>query len=431
MISQEKERSEYKILKLNNLTFIFSPFRGFNTACLGIFLKVGARYEKKKEKGIAHFLEHILFKGSENYSYKEIKREIEGRGGMLNGFTSQETTGYYAQFLNKNIKITLDILWDMVTNPLFDEKEIEKERKVILEEIKMHHDFPATRSMSLLEKILWKGHPLGEEVIGSASSVERIGRKELIEFKEQHYIPSNMVICCVGDFEERQLLEMLREKIEKVEERKKILRCQPPTSLKAADVLIERRELDQTHLCVGFRAPSYRSKERLTVELLHTILGANMSSRLFEELRERKALCYEISTEIRRYKDSGAFVIHLGVDKGNIVLALREILKELKKIKEKEVPKKELERAKDFLLGQILMSLEKPQGRMFHLSDFYIALGKIYTVKEIKEEINKINTLRIKMVANKIFLPHKICVSCVGKVEETLAEQLKKVILRG
>lgn len=154
-----------------------------------------------------------------------------------------------------------------------------------------------------------------------------------------------------------------------------------------------------------------------------------MSSRLFEEIREKKALCYDISTETRKYKDSGAFIIHLGTDKKNIIPALEGIFKELKKIKEKEVPKKELERAKDYLLGQTIMTLERPQGRMFQLSDFYIALGKVYTVSEIKEEILSITQKRIKNVANQIFDFQKICISCVGQVEETLKEKIKEVVV--
>ncbi len=169
----------YELINIKATTLLFSPFKDRQTASLGIFLKIGSRFEKQKVKGIAHFLEHMLFKGTKNYNRRQIKQEIEGRGGLLNAFTSPEITAYYAYFLNKNLDFSLDILLDMVFNPLLEKNDIDKERGVILEEIKMYNDLPASRAMMLLEQLLWPGHPLGQEVIGYAPTVKRISRSQL------------------------------------------------------------------------------------------------------------------------------------------------------------------------------------------------------------------------------------------------------------
>jgi predicted Zn-dependent peptidase len=417
----------YKITNINGATFIFSPFKKRETASLGVFLGIGSRFEKDKLKGIAHYLEHMLFKGSKKYSYRRIKREVEGRGGALNAFTSQELTGYYAHFLNKNLKSTLDILLDMVLAPLFIEDEIEKERNVILEEIKMYNDLPSSRVVVLLDKLLWRGHPLGDDVIGYAPTVEKIKRSDLLDFKNRFYHPSNMVISCAADFDERQIIKLLEKKIKK-SSRKISLKRNPPFPLRGPRIKLESRKLQQVHLCLGVRSVSYLSEQRFIADLLNVLLGANMSSRLFEEVREKKALCYDISTEVRKYKDSGAFLVHTGLDKSKVTVALKSILGELKKIKDKEVPAKELCRAKDYLLGQSAMGLERPQGRMFFFAQSYLALGKIYTLDEIKKKIESITPLQVKEFAGKIFKFNNMCVSCVGDFKQGEEDKIKKII---
>jgi predicted Zn-dependent peptidase len=400
-----------------------------STTSLGIFLKVGARHEAKHLKGIAHFTEHLLFKGTKNFSYRDIKREIEGRGGTLNGFTSQEITCYYAHFLNKNLKITLDILMDMVLNPLFDPEQIERERSVILEEIKMYNDLPHHRALSLLDKIIWEGHPLGEDVIGLPSSVKSIKKKDLMKFKDTFYLPSCMIVCCTGNIDEQKLLRLLKKKIRYLVDRRVPLSWIPPSPLKGVKTAIEFKDLDQTHLGIGFKGTSYKSQLRFAVELIHVIMGANMSSRLFEEVREKRGLCYEISTEAKKYKDSGAFIIHSGLDKRNVKLAFRHILKQLKAAKEKPVSGKELERAKDYLLGQITMNLERPQGRLFYLADSYITQGRIYTFHDLEKKIKAVDREMILNLARRIFDFNNICISCVGNIDKNLLNrQLREVL---
>jgi len=415
-----------EVIDINGLTFIFNPFVGIETASLGIFLKAGSRFETKDTKGIAHFLEHMVFKGSRKYSCSKIKREIEGRGGSLNAFTSQELTAYYAYFLNRNLITTLDILIDMVFEPLFKPEDIERERKVILEEIKMYNDLPSSRGAMLLDKLIWKGHPLGEEVIGYVPTVENIDRQKLNQFKEKYYIPSNMVISFSGNFSKKNIINRLEKKI-KIVGKKSKFKMVAPLPCRGLNIAVEKKQLEQTHLCLGFRGISYLHPERLVMQLINVILGANMSSRLFEELREKRSLCYDISTEVKKYKDSGGFMIHAGLDKSKILVAIRTILKELQKLKDKKVSSAELLRAKDYLSGQIAMSLERPQGMMFFLAESFITLGKIYDYQSIKKEIEAITPFQIKEMANKIFKFQNMCISCVGDISDKLKNDIRSL----
>lgn len=417
----------YEIEKIGNCTFIFSPFKDLETTSFGIFLRIGSRYEKKNLRGIAHFLEHLLFKGSKKYSYKEIKQEIEGRGGILNGFTSQEFTAFYAHFLNKNLQKTVDILLDMVLNPLLKETDIEKERNVILEEIKMYNDLPNSRSLALLDKLLWKDHPLAEEIIGSLETVKKIKRENLLEFKEAFYQPSNMVICCAGSFKKEEFLSFFKEKIGYVA-KKIALKTTPPKKHIGITVGVEKKQLQQTHLAIGFRGVSYLSQERFIIELLNVILGANMSSRLFTEIRDKMGLCYDISSDTQKYKDCGSFIIHLGLDKENLSKALFMILKELKKIKDTLISEDELRRSKDYIIGQIAMALERPQGKMFYVAESFITLGKIYTLEEIKSKLESITKYDINRLAKKIFDFKNICISCVGDIEDNTKSELEEIV---
>ncbi len=418
----------YEITNINGVTFIYSPFKGIQTASLGVFLRIGSRFEERRLKGAAHFLEHMLFKGTRSYSCSQIKREIEGRGGSLNAFTSKEITGCYAHFLNKNLGLTLDILLDMVFNPLLKKDDMNRERKVVLEEIKMCNDLPHSRAVTLLDQLLWRRHPLGEEVIGYVSTIKNMKALDLDIFRNKYYRPSNMIISFSGDFAKDKIINLLKNKIKKMQVSAKI-KAITPSSCKDLQIKCEKKLLEQSHLCFGFRSVSYLSPDRLIVQLINVILGANMSSRLFEELREKRSLCYDISTEVKEYKDSGAFLIHIGLDESKIKVAAHFILRELSRIKEKKVSIKELSRAKDYSLGQIAMSLERPQGRMFYLAENYITQGKIYTFKDIKKKIDSITPLQIKRVTKDVFKFESMCISCVGNIKDDLEKEIRRLSL--
>jgi predicted Zn-dependent peptidase len=414
-------------IDINKSKLLFSHIDNIETASIGVFFKTGARFEKKNLKGIAHFLEHMVFKGSRGYSHLKIKREIEGRGGSLNAFTSQEVTAYYAHTLSKNILSSLDILLDMVYYPKLEAEEIKKERNVILEEIKMYNDLPSSRAAGLLDKMLWPRHPLGEEVIGCSQTVKNICKSDLFSFLRQNYVPANMVVSFSGNFSRKKLIKALEEKIKnnKVSGQASLIK---PKGIKGVNISVERKNLEQTYLCMGFRSLLTTREEQLTLKLLSIVLGANMSSRLFEELREKRSLCYDISTEVRRYKDSGAFVIHTGLDKKSVLKAAAVIAKVLNSVKRKPVSRNELSRAKDYLLGQTAMTLERPQGRMFYLAEQYLTNKNIADIADIKKIVKNISSECLQRSAGAIFKENAVCLSCVGNIDPKIKEPLAGVI---
>jgi len=418
----------FEIINVNGISVILSSMPGFSTTGLGVFVRAGARFEDKTVKGIAHFTEHMLFKGTDKFSYKDIKQEIEGRGGSLNGYTAQESAAYYAQFLKKNLEVTFDILGDMVTRPGFDQKEIEKERNVVLEELKMYNDLPHFRALSLLDQQLWPDHPLGQDIIGTVDSVKKIGRKDFQSFKNRFYRPEHMCICCVGDVPRDKLVFLVKNKFSSSGKKKIKFAGKQPQPLKGRKIAAEHKPLDQTHLCLGFRGVSYKDEFRFEEELLHVVLGANMSSRLFEEVREKRGLCYDVSTDTKKFADSGAFIIHCGLDEKNVPLALARIIRELKKIKKRLAGKRELERAKDYLLGQLSMSLERTGGRMFYCAESYLNQGKILSFFQLEQRIRRIEPEALTSLADKIFNFDKMCISCVGNVDDNINKTLSRVV---
>ncbi|MBN2483575.1 MAG: insulinase family protein [Candidatus Omnitrophica bacterium] len=421
----------FNLTHRKNLTVVTSPMPYLETCALGIFIKWGARFEPVTLKGVAHFIEHMLFKGTKKYSYRKIKQQIEGRGGSVNAFTSQEVTAYYAQFLRKNLEITADILFDMVEHPLFEVKEIEKERNVILEEIKMYRDLPHARALSLLDELLWDKHPLGRDVIGYDTTVKYIRRNHLAECRDRYYVSPRIMIFCAGAFDRDVFFSTLASRLAGTKKGSPLKPQKPPAPLRGRKIVVEQKNIDQTHLCVGFRSIPYTHRYRFAIELLHVLMGANMSSRLFEEIREKRGLCYDVSTEVKKYKDSGAFIVHCGLDKKNIGEALACIIHQLEKIKDQLVSQRELERAKDYLLGQMAMNLERPMGRMFYLADLLISIDKIYSFEQLREYIRKVTPQDIRILARQLFVKERVCLTCVGNIEKNQADMCVKILEKG
>ena len=384
---------------------------------IGVWLKVGSRYEKENVSGISHFLEHLLFKGSKKYDKDEIKRQIEGKGGLLNGFTSEELTCYLVKVPNKIAYPAFKILLDMTLNPSLKQEDIQKERTVIIEEIKMYNDLPQHMVHELLDKTMWPGHPLGRNITGTAESVSSISRGDLVSFKSKYYRPENMVIVFTGDIKHTDCLNFIHKGLSssKVVEQDycfdKFISEQ-----KEAKVETLIKEIEQTRLAIGFQAYNRFHPKRFILTLISIILGGNMSSRLFNEIREKRGLVYEISSQFKCLLDTGAFYVNAGLDSKKVDLALNLILKELNKLKQSLVSKSELTRAKEFLLGQLAMSLEDTMDHMIFLGSSAATIKKILDFNQIKREILKIEPSNIKEVARDIFKKDKINISLVGPI---------------
>ncbi|MBU1999414.1 MAG: pitrilysin family protein [Candidatus Omnitrophota bacterium] len=402
----------------NGLKVVTHNMPARQSAALGIWIKAGGRYESSEFKGISHFLEHLLFKGSIHYSCRQIKESVEGVGGALNGFTSEELTCYLVKIPADSLVAALDILADMVNNPLILSEDVEKERTVILEEIKMYKDLPQSYVHELLDELLWPNHPLGMSIAGSLESVRRIQRNDLYSYKTNYYNASNIVVSAAGNLEHAKLVAEIEKRFDKRIKEKPATYLPPFSSQKKPQAKLMYKDTEQTHIALGFTALKREHPLRYALMLLHIILGANMSSRLFNEIREKRGLAYEIGTQLKRFQDTGAFVVHAGMDNNKVQDCLVLILKELGKITQKNVLSDEFSRAKKFMLGQLMLSLEDTMDNMLWIGESESMLKRIYTLADIIKQVAKTKVENLKEVGRLIFKEENINLALIGPVKD-------------
>ena len=403
----------------NGLRIIAHPMPGMQSVALGIWIKVGGRYEVEQFKGISHFLEHLLFKGSKKFSCRKIKESIEGVGGALNGFTSEELTCYLVKMPSRYLNLALEVLSDMVINPTLPQKEIEKEKTVIIEEIKMYKDLPQSYVYEILDELLWPNQPLGMTISGSVESVSRTGRQEVSSFKEQYYVPSNIVVSACGKFEHARLTDSIK-KIFSASDKNKIPGFLPVAEKQALPQLkIFSKDTEQTHLALGFHGFSRKHPLRHALALLHIILGANMSSRLFNEIREKRGLAYEIGTQVKRFQDTGAFIVHAGIDNRKVKETVELILQELEKTKTALVTLDEFKRAKEFYLGQLMLALEDTLDHMFWIGESTATLDTTYSLAQIIKEVNKTKREDLRVAARNILKEKNLNLALIGPLKDS------------
>lgn len=388
------------------------------SVALGIWINVGGRHEYLKNKGIAHFLEHLLFKGSRKYSCRKIKESIEGVGGALNGFTSEESSCYLAKIPARYLGLALDVLSDMVINPTLPGAEIEKEKRVILEEIKMYKDQPASYVHELLDELLWPDQPLGLPIIGTLDSVSQFRREDLCLFRSRFYTPDNIVVSVAGQLDDKKLAKGVAKIFaqQKRQNLNKFVRVKEEQS--SARIKIFHKETEQTHMALGFHGFKRDHPLRHALGILHIILGANMSSRLFHELREKNALAYEIGTQVKRFQDTGSFIVHAGIDNKKVVGAVQLILKELKKTARNLITSDEFRRAKEFYAGQLKLALEDTLDHMLWIGEATVALDRTYALEDIIKEINRVKREDVRSVAQYIFKANNLSLALIGPIRD-------------
>ena len=409
----------YKITRLDNgIRVVTYSMPRANSAAIGIWVAVGSRYENSAVSGISHFIEHLLFKGTRKRSAKEIKQSIEGKGGSLNGFTSDEITCYLCKVLAKDLRLGLDVLADMVSGPLLKENDIKRERGVICEEIKMYLDLPNHHVNELLNELLWPKQPLGRLISGTVETVSRIKRSDIKRHMDKFYVPSNMIVSACGAITHADALKWCEKYLVK-ESRKKTLPFQKAKILQAKPRFnFYHQKTKQCHVALGFHSFSRLHPDRYALDLLNIVLGANMSSRLFEEVREKRGLAYAIRSDVQKHQDTGAFVINMGVENGKAGRALDVVLRELDKIHGKEVGEGELNRAKEFFKGQFLLALEESLNHMLWMGEKLLTLRRIPDINEILKKIDSVTARDLKNVAKKIFTSRHLNLAVIGPLSE-------------
>lgn len=416
----------------NGLRIITVPQKNTQSLTILVLVGTGSKYERKEINGISHFLEHMYFKGTRKRpSTMAIAETLDKVGGIYNAFTSEEYTGYFAKVASPHFETALDWVSDIFLNSLLPEKEIQREKGVIIEEINMRYDHPMSYVQVLWPKLLYGDQPAGWDVAGTKENVLKMERRDLLNYMKSQYVASNTIICIAGKIEENEAISKIKKYFAKI----KITppKSKPPVIEKQDKpaFLLHSRKTDQTHLCLGVRAFNLFHPQRYTQEILGVILGGMMSSRLFIAIRGKLGIAYYIKTDVTSDTDTGYLVTQTGVDNRNIEKAIFTILKEYKRISQKKVPQIELKKAKDNIKGKLALELESSDAQAFFYAGQELLEKKILTPEEIFAKIDKITTLDILKVAREIFQPNKLNLVLIGPFTPLEIERLwKKTIKR-
>jgi predicted Zn-dependent peptidase len=409
----------------NGVTIVSEKLPFVRSIALGIWVRNGSRNEKNFENGISHFIEHMMFKGTQNRTSKQIADEMDGIGGQLNAYTTKEYTCYYVRALDNHIDQALNILTDMFFNSNFEDKEIEKEKGVVLEEINMYEDSPEELAHDLMQKAVWEDDPLGESILGTSDTIAAFDNKVLKSFLNKRYRPENTVIAVAGNFE-------YDEMINKIEQIFTTWNLNAEDDYKytipkyKSNIVTKAKDIEQVHLCLSFPGISSNSEDVYTMITLNTILGGGMSSRLFQKIREDRGLAYSVYSYPTNYKDTGLFTIYAGMNPSQTLEVIDLIIKEIELLKTNEIPLKDLTKTKEQLKSNYIMGLESTSSRMSSLGKSQLILNKIRTPDEIIEEVDAITEEKINVLIKKLFDFSQISASIVGKIDNIDLKEIKE-----
>lgn len=410
----------YKTHRLDNgLTIIGEEIPYLKSIALGVWINAGSRMEDKNNNGVSHFIEHMLFKGTKNRTSKQIANEIDNLGGQINAFTSKECTCYYVKLLDSHIDIGIDILSDMILNPLFDEKDIDKERAIILEELKMYEDSPEDLAYDLLTEGIYADDSLGMNIVGTVESLERLSKKELLGFFKKYYIPNNAVISISGNFDFEEMVQKLENKLSKWDSAELSLEIEKAEFNSC--FIAKNKDTEQVNLTVSLEAiPVENSEEVYALAVINTIFGGSISSRLFQKIREEQGLVYSIYSSQTLYKKCGELSIFASMSNDNLQEVYDFILEEIRELRRNYLTDIEIENSKEQLKGSYMLGLESTSSRMMSIGKALLLNQNVKTTDEVLQCIDQVDRETINKVIDKIFNLDKLGVCIVGRdVEET------------
>ena len=417
----------YHITRLpNGLRLATAELPHMASVSLGIWSAVGSRCERSGETGISHFIEHMLFKGTRRRSAAQISQEIEGLGGYINACTSEESTCYHARAHASHAATLMDVLADMYLNPVFDRQEITRERRVIKEEIAMTLDQPSQHVLELSDESLWPNQPLGRSIAGDERTLNRTRRRELTGFHARHYVSGSTVVVAAGDIRHRDLLDLTKRLAGRIPTGKRSSWFPAVNGQARPEIKLFTRDMEQTQFALGIRTCSRHDPRRFALRLANVILGENMSSRLFQSIREEHGLAYSIYSTPNFYHDTGSLTIAAGLDTTHTQKALKLTLDELRRLRDKPPGARELRRARDYLIGQLELSLESTESQMNWVGEQLLGFDQIIPPDEIKARLNEIRPGDIRRVASDFFRPERLCLSLVSPLKSN--RSLRKLI---
>lgn len=423
----------YKSRKLKNgLTLITVPVKDNPAVTVLVLVEVGSNYESLKDSGLSHFLEHMVFKGTpKRTSALAISHELEGLGAHYNAFTGNEYTGYYAKVESKHFSKALDIVSDIYLNPLFEQKEIEKEKGVIIEEIRMYNDLPNRKVHENLEYLLYGDQPAGRSLAGSEESVRKFTREDFVRYRGEHYIPKATTIVVSGNINEAKVVREVKKIFDKIENRDRGIKQPVAESQVKPAFHLEKKETDQTHIAMAFRTFPVTDKRTAATRILAAVLGAGMSSRLFQKLREEMGVCYYVRADASSATDYGSFNVSAGVDNSRVEEVVKVVLEECVRLKTELVPAAELRRVKDYLVGSTMLSLETSDSLAEYYGMQQVLKKELLTPKQIAKKIEAITPKQIQEMANQIFVKENFNLALIGKFtdESALSTIANRVLL--
>ena len=400
----------------NGLRVVLAPMPGIETATVVVMTGTGSRYENEKENGLAHFLEHMFFKGTKKRrGAKEISEELDAIGSIYNAFTSKDRTAYYAKVSSRYLDTALDVISDIFLNSTLPEKEITKERGAVIQEIDMYEDMPMRTVDNVFDALIFgEEHPLGRTILGPKENIRAFTRNDFTTYLKRNYTPANTVVCIAGSFSSPKVLAKIKKDFGG-------LASQNPPALvpfmgrqDAPRISIKEKKTDQTQLILGVPAYPYLHKDEYALEVLSSVLGGGMSSRLFLEVREKRGLAYSVHSWVEKYPDTGYFAVQAGVEHGKLEKTVETILAEFRKIKLTKVPAKELAKVKGNMKGTMALALETNGAIAQNAASSLLSVGKIRSIEEVIKGIDKVTAADIQRVAKDIFKTESLNLAIIG-----------------
>jgi predicted Zn-dependent peptidase len=406
---------EFTTLK-NGVRVITEVMPHVRSVSVGIWIGTGSRRETPEQNGLSHFIEHMVFKGTTHRSAEDIARSVDSIGGNLDAFTAKELVCFNTKVLDEHLSLAWDVLADLVLNPLFRPEDIEKEKGVILEEIKMEADSPDYVVHEIFSANFWKDHPLGKPILGTRETVRRFDSDMIRRYYSQVYAPANLVVTAAGNLTHQRLVTLVRDHFEALPAGEQTPPENVPTT-HARIALRNKKSLEQVHVCLGVPSYPLPHQERFACYVLNTLLGGGMSSRLFQNIRERQGLAYAVFSELSPYHDTGCLSIYAGTSLESAPKVVESIVKEFRDLKENSVSDDELRRAKDHLKGSLMLSLESTVSRMTNLARQEMYFGRFFTLDELVESIEAVTAADVQRIAQTFFDPKLIALTVLGNLE--------------
>ena len=413
----EELRNIHRQVLPNGLTIISEEMKHIRSVSIGIWIKTGSRDEEAKSNGISHFIEHMVFKGTRHRSAEAIARQVDSIGGNLDAFTAKECVCFNVKVLDEHLPIAFDVLSDLVLNPVFAVEDIARERRVILEEIKMDEDNPDYLVHEIFTQNFWKDHPLGKPILGTKETVKGFEQPLVLDLYQQRFTAGNFTIAAAGNLNHQPFVELVAKYFDRMKPTTNGFHGAPPKIVPRI-TLRNKKSLEQVQICVGVPSHPIAHEKRFASYVLNTLLGGGMSSRLFQNIRERQGLAYAIYSDLNPYRDTGCLSVYAGTSRESAAKVVQSIVSEFKKLKSEPVPQEEVQRSKDQLKGSLMLSLESSTARMSNLARQDMYFDRFYGMDEVIEKIEVVTAEDVQAMANDFFQTESIAVTVLGNLDK-------------